>query len=238
MRRKRIGGQNNMKYKVLLFDADETLFDFKKSERHAFINTMEDYGYDFDEEIHLKSYHEINTAIWKEFEQGQITQDKLKVERFRRYKETLQLQFDPKDFAGKYMHHLSYASFLYPESEKLLKKLHGTYMLAIITNGLTDVQSRRIRKSVVSHYFDEIVISEEIMVSKPDPEIFSHTLKRLGHEDLESVLMIGDSLSSDIRGGINFGVDTCWYNPSKKVNISDIKPTYEVEELMGILDYL
>ena len=227
-----------MKYEVLLFDADETLFDFKKAERHAFINTMEDYGYDFDEEVHLKSYHEINTAIWKEFELGKITQKKLKVERFSRYKDALQLQFEPEDFAGKYMHHLSYASFLYPESEELLKKLHGRYKLAIITNGLTDVQSRRIRKSSVSHYFDEIVISEEIKVSKPNPEIFVHTLKRLGHDQLQSVLMIGDSLSSDISGGINFGVDTCWYNPSKKENNSDIKPTYEVNELMGILEHL
>ncbi len=227
-----------MKYKVLLFDADNTLFDFNKSERHAFIKTMEDYGYEFQEEIHMKSYHEINTAIWKEFELGEITQKKLKVERFRRYRDALGLEFEPEDFAVKYMHHLSCASFLYPESEELLKELSKNYRMAIITNGLTDVQSKRIKKSAVSHYFEEIVISEEIEISKPDPEIFTYTLGRLGHDHLKSVLMIGDSLTSDIKGGINFGVDTCWYNPSKKENRSDIKPTYEVDGLMEILKLL
>ncbi|MFH5837155.1 YjjG family noncanonical pyrimidine nucleotidase [Proteiniclasticum sp. C24MP] len=227
-----------MKYKVLLFDADDTLFDFRKAERHAFIRTMEDYGYDFEEEVHLKSYHEINTAIWKEFEKGEITQKKLKVERFRRYRDALNLEFGPEDFAGKYMKHLSHASFLYPDSEELLEKLDGKYKMAIITNGLTDVQTRRIRKSSVSHYFEEIVISEEIQVSKPDPEIFIYTLNKLGHEELDSVLMIGDSLSSDIRGGSAFGVDTLWYNPWKKENTSEIKPTYEVASLMEILDHL
>ena len=227
-----------MKYEVLLFDADDTLFDFKKAERHAFIKTMEEYGYDFEEEVHLKSYHEINTAIWKEFERGEITQKKLKVERFRRYRDALKLEFSPEDFAVKYMAHLSHASFLYPDSEKLLKTLQGKYKLAIITNGLTDVQTRRIRQSPVSHYFEQIVISEEIRVSKPDPEIFSYTLEKLGHKNLERVLMIGDSLSSDIRGGRDFGVDTLWYNPWKKENTSEIIPTYEVGSLMEILDHL
>lgn len=227
-----------MKYEVLLFDADDTLFDFRKAERHAFISTMEDYGYDFEEEVHLKSYHRINTAIWKEFEKGEITQKKLKVERFRRYREALDLEFAPEDFAAKYMQHLSHASFLYPDSEELLEKLHGKYKMAIITNGLTDVQTRRIRQSKVSRYFEAIVISEEIKVSKPDPEIFTYTLNKLGHEELGSVLMIGDSLSSDIRGGSAFGVDTLWYNPWKKENTSEIKPTYEVGSLMEILDHV
>ena len=231
-------GLMTMKYKVILFDADDTLFDFKKSERHAFKDTMVDFGFEYDEKIHLNCYHEINETIWKEFERGEITQQKLKVERFLRLKDKLQAEFDAEEFARKYMHHLSHASFIYPESLELMKKLHGRLKLAIITNGLTDVQTRRIRNAPLGEFFDEIVISEEVRISKPDPEIFSYTLEKLKHHDHESVLMVGDSLHSDIKGGEDYGIDTCWYNPASKENSTEITPTYEIRNLMEILELI
>lgn len=227
-----------MKYEVVLFDADDTLFDFKKSETHAFMKTMTEYDDFYDEGIHLKAYHEINTRIWKEFEMGEITQRELKVERFRRLKEALGLAFAPEEFADQYMHHLSHASFVYPEAEDLMKKLQGKYKMAIITNGLTQVQTRRIRNAPLARYFQDIVISEEIGISKPDPQIFAHTLAKLGHEEAGNVLMIGDSLTSDIKGGENYGMDTCWFNPEGKENHSSITPTFEIRKLMDLLDIL
>jgi len=223
-----------MKYEIIIFDADETLFDFKKSERDALKKTILEFDIEYDENQHLAVYHEINTAIWKEFEDRLITQEKLKVERFKRLSNKLNIRFDEAQFAKSYMKHLSYASFLYDDSIALVESLHKDYRLTIITNGLTDVQDNRIRKSVIAKYFEDIIVSEEVMVSKPDPKIFELALNNIKHTDKSKVLIVGDSLTSDIKGGINFGIDTCWFNPNKIINKTEIKPTYEISNLMEL----
>jgi putative hydrolase of the HAD superfamily len=223
-----------MKYEVIIFDADETLFDFKKSERDAIKNTLLEFDIDYNENHHLKIYHGINTVIWKEFEKGLITQEKLKVERFKRLSDSLNIVFDVAEFAKSYIKHLSNASFLYDDSIDLVESLHKDYRLTIITNGLKDVQDKRVRKSVIGKYFEDIVISEEIEVSKPHPKIFEHALNNIKHTDKSKVLIVGDSLTSDIQGGINFGIDTCWFNPRKAANMTGIKPTYEISNLMEL----
>lgn len=227
-----------MNYEVILFDADDTLFDFKKSEREAFKSTILEFNINYDENYHLKIYHNINTAIWKEFEQGLITQEKLKVERFKRLANKLKISFDEIEFAESYMKNLSNCSFLFDGSIELIEHLSKSHKLVIITNGLTAVQENRIRKSIISKHFEDVVISEEISISKPNPEIFEHALKNIHHTNKSTVLMVGDSLTSDIQGGINFGIDTCWYNPNKLDNNSTISPKYEIstfEELKHLL---
>ena len=205
-----------MKYEVILFDADETLFDFKKSEREAFRKAMIDMGIEYDEDYHFKIYHEINTKIWREFEEGLITQEKLKVERFRRLADKLSIKLDEYEIAELYMNHLSEASFLYDESIELLEELKEKYKLIIITNGLTKVQDKRIRKSKIAKY----------------------ALDKIGYHDKNKVLMVGDSLTSDIQGGINAGIDTCWYNPNEYINNTNIKPTYEIKSLFQLRELL
>lgn len=227
-----------MKYDVILFDADETLFDFKKSEKEAFKNTMIEFGIDYDENYHLKIYQDINTAIWKEFEEGLITQSTLKIERFARLATRLEMTFDAQEFSTCYMKHLANASFLYEGALELVQTLSKVCTLSIITNGLTDVQTKRIGESVIAPYFKDIIISETVKVSKPDAKIFELALSRLNHENKSSVLMVGDSLSSDIQGGINFGIDTCWYNSTGLAHTKNISPTYEVanfEQLKAIV---
>lgn len=223
-----------MKYEVILFDADDTLFDFKKSERHALKNTMVEYEIDYDEAYHLKIYQEINSSIWRDFESGVITQKELKIERFKRFSSALNTIFDASEFSKSYTKHLALASFLYDESLELIENLHSNYRLAIITNGLTEVQNNRIRKSTISKYFEDIVISEEVKVSKPNPKIFELALNNIRHNDKSKVLMVGDSLTSDIQGGINFGIDTCWLNSSKSTNTSTIIPTYEISNIRDL----
>jgi len=227
-----------MKYEVIIFDADETLFDFKKSEKDAFKNTMLAFHIEYDESYHLEVYKEINTAIWKEFEDGLITQKKLSFERFKRLSDKLNTEFDEVKFAQLYMKHLSHASFLYDESIDLVESLHKDYRLSIITNGLKDVQDHRIRKSMIAKFFEDIVVSEDVEVSKPDSKIFEHALNNLKHTDKSKVLMVGDSLTSDIQGGINFGIDTCWFNPNQIVNTSELKPTYEIANLLELKNLL
>ena len=161
-----------MKYKVILFDADETLFDFKKSEEVALKGAMEEFGFDYDERFHLEEYKKINTLIWKEFEEDKITQKVLKVERFKRFSDHLNLRFDALKFSIVYMRHLANASILYPDATAVIEGLSKKYQLAIVTNGLTDVQETRIGKSALSTYFSDVFISESLGVSKPAPEIF------------------------------------------------------------------
>ena len=227
-----------MKYDILLFDADDTLFDFKKSEKEAFLSTLKDYGLEEHTSVYFDTYHEINTKIWKEFEEGKITQSVLKIERFQRLKEALRGEFQAADFAERYTDHLAEASFPYEDSHELLQKLSGKVKMGIITNGLKKVQRKRISQSVLSHYFEAIVISEEVQVSKPDKRIFELTMDLLGDAPKERVLMVGDSLGSDILGGIRFGIDTCWFNPSGKDNKGEIVPTYEISHLHEILNLL
>ncbi|MDF2613299.1 MAG: family hydrolase [Clostridia bacterium] len=227
-----------MQYEIIIFDADETLFDFNKSESEAFKNTMLEFNIAYDEAYHLKIYHEINRAIWKEFEKRLITQEQLKVERFKRLSDHLNIKFNEAEFAKLYMKHLSQASFLYDESIDLIESLHKEYRLIIITNGLTDVQDNRIRKSIIGKFFEDIVISEEVGLSKPDPKIFEHALSNINHTDKSKVLMVGDSLTSDIQGGINFSINTCWFNPNKIMNNTGITPTYEISALTELKDIL
>ncbi|WP_027631445.1 YjjG family noncanonical pyrimidine nucleotidase [Clostridium hydrogeniformans] len=227
-----------MKYDIIMFDADDTLFDFKKSEREAFKNTMGEFNIEYDENYHLNIYKDINRVIWKELEEGLITQKKLKVERFKRLSYRLKVKFDEEKFAESYMNHLSYASYVYEDSIGLLEELHKNNRLIIITNGLKKVQDNRIKKSTIAKYFEYIVVSEEVKISKPDPKIFEHTLNNISYTDKSKVLMVGDSLTSDIQGGINFGIDTCWFNPEKIVNTTEIKPTYEIANLIELKSIL
>lgn len=227
-----------MKYYTLLFDADETLFDFRMSEKVAFSKAMHDFEIPYDEEYHHPIYDQINSAIWKEFELGKISQEVLKIERFKRLSDTLNLDFDPSEFAKKFMDHLGDASYIYPSAFKILPELSKNFQLGIITNGLYDVQRRRIGKSEIANYFDCIVISEQVGLAKPDAAIFNLALNDLNSTELSKVLMIGDSLTSDIQGGINAGIDTCWYNPHHKTNNSAAVPTYEIHSLMDLLEIL
>jgi putative hydrolase of the HAD superfamily len=227
-----------MKYEVILFDADDTLFDFKKSEKEAFKNTMLEFNIEYNENHHLKIYHEINTAIWKEFENGLITQERLKVERFKRLSDALMAEFDENEFAKTYIRHLANGSFLFEGSIDLVISLHKEYKLSIVTNGLKDVQNKRIRQSIISKYFENVVISEEAKVSKPDPKIFEYALNNIKYTDKSKVLMVGDSLTSDIQGGINSGIDTCWYNPGRIENKTGIIPHYEISHLLELQEVL
>lgn len=227
-----------MKYKVIIFDADETLFDFKKAEKEAFKNTILEFGMNYDESYHFETYKVINTAIWKELEEGLITQSKLKVERFKRLSDKLEIIFDENEFAKAYMRNLADGSFLFENAMEVVESLSKKYILTIVTNGLTSVQEKRIRKSEIAKYFKDIVISEEIGISKPNPEILKHALQNINHMNKSEVLIIGDSLSSDIKGGVNFGIDTCWYNPNNLKNTTDMKITHEVSSLKELENLL
>ncbi len=227
-----------MPYDIIFFDADDTLFDFQASEETAFEKTLADHGIFGDADQYLALYKEINEALWAAFERGEIDQDHLKVERFRQFLDQIDVAEDPEAFGRRYMKNLSKASILYEESAPLLEKLSKSHRLAILTNGLTHVQEVRVKQSIIAHHIEAFIISEEVGVAKPDPEIFKILLRQMDNATPDRVLMVGDSLTSDIQGGINAGIDTCWYNPEGKRNTTGLKPTYEIQRLEQILDVL
>ncbi len=222
-----------MNYKMIIFDADDTLFDFSKAEKYAFKKAMEESSLGFQDE-HLLIYKEINIAIWREFEKGLITQKELKIDRFRRFLSKINENEEAYQFAESFMNNLEQASFLFDDALELIENLSKTHRLIMVTNGLTRVQRTRIRKSIIAHYFEEIIISEEIGYAKPDPMIFEMGLKNLSLPPKDEIVMIGDSLTSDIPGGINYGIDTIWYNPNNHTNNKGITPTHEIKELSEI----
>ena len=229
-----------MKYEILIFDADDTLYDYNKAETYALKNLFEDLGINYIEK-YQEIYNEINKKIWEDFEKGLISQRDLKNKRFKILFEKLNyidFDFENINLGEIYQEHLSNADFLFEESLHIIKNLHKKYRLAIITNGLLKVQEKRIRQHEIAKYFEEIVISDEVNMRKPNKDIFDYTLKKMKVEDKTKVLMIGDSLSSDILGGINAGIDTCFINLYKKKNDSNINANFEISHVRELKNYL
>jgi putative hydrolase of the HAD superfamily len=222
-----------MKYKMIIFDADDTLFDFSKSEIHSFRKAMEECSLIYKEEYFI-TYKKINDEIWNEFEKGLITQKELKIDRFRRFLNEIKKDVDASIFSESFMNNLEHASFLFEDALELVEKISKTHRLIMVTNGLTRVQRTRIRKSVIAKYFETIIVSEDIGYAKPDPLIFEKGLLGISLPKKEEMMIVGDSLTSDIKGGINYGIDTVWYNPKGNINSSKVTPTYEIRKLSDI----
>ncbi|PIC72985.1 YjjG family noncanonical pyrimidine nucleotidase [Sporosarcina sp. P17b] len=216
-----------MHYELLLFDLDDTLFDFNETEKHALGNTFNSFGLPNGLEQYRDTYRAISSVIWDDLEQGRITLEELKVERFRRLFQEHELELDAHRFGELYIENLGHESHLIEGVEEMFASLEN-YRLAILTNGFTLAQYARIAGSPLRNTFEAIIASEQTGFKKPQPEIFEYTFDTLGITDRSKVLMIGDSLTSDIQGGINAGIDTCWFNPEGKENRTSITPTYEI----------
>ncbi len=225
-------------YKLILIDADDTLFDFEKAERVAFERSFMEMTHDLDVNMMMEKYKIINKLLWNDVEKGLLTSKQVRVERFRRLFHDHDVQFSADDFSELFIKHLSDGAFLLDGAEALCEYLHAKYTVMIVTNGIKEVQTSRLKRSAIKEYISDMTISEEAGVSKPDPRIFEYALKKLNHGDKQSVLMIGDSLSSDIQGGVNFGIDTCWFNPKNADNTSAVQPTYHIQNIKELFDIL
>lgn len=219
-----------MSYDLLIFDADETLFDFKKTERVAMSKTFERLGMDYDESYHLPIYKEINHQAWVDFEEGLIKQNEIDQRRIGGFIDTCQLKTETNQMISEYLKALGEGSYLFDGAKELITHLNSNHRLAIITNGLWDVQKERICKSEIAHLFEGIIVSDKVGVAKPNKKIFELLYEELEIKHDIKALMIGDSLKSDIAGGINFGIDTCWVNFQGK-DKSDVSPTYEIKDM-------
>lgn len=225
---------SKMKYNWIFFDADDTIFDFKKAAHLAMADTLAAYKINPPSDYY-EIYKGINALAWEAFEKNEITADELRFIRFDKFLRAIGEYRDPLEMNAHYLYELSQKDIMIEGARKVLGELlENDFQLCLITNGLKEVQRPRIAKAALGHYFKCIVVSDEIGVAKPHEGFFEHAFAEIGHPEKNEVIVVGDSLSSDIQGGNNFGVDTCWYNPDKKANISGHQPTYEIEELEHI----
>ena len=238
-----------MKYKLVLMDLDDTLFDYSKAEKLAFRNTFEEMGFfeeskmekDKRERIYKEikeRYKVINLQLWKDLENGVVDKNRLKVVRFEKIIDEFDLKYSSEKMSEIYLKKLGEGIFPFEATEKLCKYLHSKYKVGIITNGIKEVQYPRIKNSVIAKYIDKIIVSDEVGVNKPDKKIFEHAVNYFGILDKNEVIMIGDSLGADIKGGQNSGIDTCWVNLKNNVNDTGIIPKYEVTKLEQLFEIL
>ena len=213
-------------YKTILIDLDDTLLDFQKSEDVAIRTTIKTLGIEPTDEV-VSTYKAINQKYWKMFERGEIEREALLIARFKEFCGLLNIT--NKDFSllnETYFHYLSSTPFEIDGADEFLQKLSEKYDIYVITNGVKRVQTKRLSLVNITKYFKKIYISEEIGYQKPNVEYFDYVLNDLKITNKDELLIIGDSLSSDIMGGINSNIDTMWYNPHNKK--SDLNYTYEI----------
>lgn len=217
-----------MRYDTILLDADGTLFDFDRAEREAFQKVFTAYGLPADAGL-LARYMEINEKLWRELEEGLIEKERLKTLRFSRifawmvesgrYGEEARLRLagvDVAAFSEDYLTFLGQGNFLLPGALELCRDLSRQSALYIVTNGISRVQISRFEASRIRPYIRRLFISESVGASKPQQAYFDYVFRELGLDTpakLSRTIILGDSLTSDMAGGISAGIDTCWYSP-------------------------
>lgn len=227
-----------MKYKFLLFDLDHTLLDFDAAEGIALTQLLEEEGVE-DIQAYKDYYVPMNKSLWKDLEQKKITKSELINTRFAKLFAHFGIEKDGAYLAERYQFFLSKQGQTFPGVEDLLRKLISQgYELYAATNGITYIQTGRLKQSGIATYFKEIFISEQLHTQKPDAEFYEKIGACIPNFDKNYALMIGDSLSADIQGGKNAGIDTVWYNPQHLENTTQLHPTYEVHSYKDLLNCL
>lgn len=213
----------------LLLDLDDTILDFQKAERIALSKTIRDFGVEPTEEV-LNRYHHINKWHWEQLELGLMTREQVLVGRFAQLFRELEMEVDAAACMKGYERNLSIGHYFLPGAEEAVKRLHEKYRLFLVSNGTAPVQQGRLTSAGLYPYFEQVFISQEIGFNKPDKAYFDRCFERIPGFEPEKALMVGDSLTSDIKGGINAGLKTVWVNPEHK-SCGDIRPDYEIEGL-------
>lgn len=217
-------------YDILLFDADRTLLDFDKSERMALEQVFREYGLTFDEEIYC-NYIEINHKLWSQHELGLISRERLIYKRFEDLFAQKKIEINVVEFEDRYQFLLSENAYIIDGALELVRDLSEKYEVYIVTNGVTDTQMKRLVSTGIADYVRDIFISGEIGYQKPSKEYFEIVFDRIDQFQKDKAIIIGDSLSSDIKGGNNARIDTCWYNPNKLQRTKGVEVTFEIDNL-------
>ncbi len=231
-----------MKYRILLFDVDNTLLDFDANEEESFRLMMEDMGETWTKEIY-QTYKQLNTRLWKRIEKGEITVDEGVNRRFADLMALYGKAVDGPDWERAYRRHLNQGVQEIPGVHPVLKRLRESCELYVITNGIQQTQEFRMARSGLDQYFKDMFISGRIGAGKPSKEFFDHVKNHIQWFEPKEALVIGDSLSSDIKGGIDAGIPTCWFargkdGPSRERELRDsgLCPDHVIGELTELFD--
>lgn len=221
-------------YPWLWFDADNTLFDYNRAETVALLKSFQLFNLRF-EERYIDTYRSINQDLWRSLERQEIKPEVLRVRRFELFLESIKLTASPEQLASTYIEQLGLCFDLIDGAYEVLNTLQGKSKMAIVTNGLTAVQRSRLELSPIKPFITELIISEEIGAAKPHAAFFDIAFQRTGNPPKSDVLIIGDSLSSDMQGGVRYGIDTCWFNPYANPRLDDFDIKYEIKDLRELL---
>lgn len=219
--------------RTVLLDLDDTILDFHQSERVALAKTLAHFGIEPTEHA-LSRYHLLNQSQWKRLERGEITRDEVKVGRFQLLFDELGVTCSPVDATAYYEDSVRECCFFLDGGKELLETLSADYRLYIVTNGTARVQENRIRLGNIAQYVDDVFISQYIGYEKPQKEFFDHCFAHIPDFRREETVIVGDSLSSDMRGGKNAGIRTVWYNPQHGEDSAGVHPDYVVHTLEEI----
>ena len=229
-----------MKYEFILIDLDQTIFDFRKAEEMALGKTIRAFGLEPTEAV-IARYKQINRGLWARLEQGTVTHQQVLEDRFGNLFEAFGMTVDKAACSKAYGDGLSERHYYLPGAEEALAALQGKYRLYLASNGTAAVQRRRMDSAELYRFFDDIFISQEIGADKPALAFFEGAFAKIPGFDRSRAMIVGDSLTSDIRGGNNAGIATCWVNPDGKAHPADIRVDYEIKslaELPGLLENL
>jgi len=223
-----------MRYETILLDLDHTLFDSDTSEQTAFAQVLVSAGV-VEPMRYFMAYQAINLKLWAAVERGEVLQQQVRTQRFERLVAQENIDADPLQLADDFVAGLGANGSLYDGAREVLECLSGQASLALVTNGLGEVQRARVDRLGIGDFFDAIIISAEVGAAKPGTEIFDIVFEALDFPTKNSALMVGDSLSSDIQGGANYGIATCWYNPNgQSVQRAD-QVAHEISDLAELL---
>ena len=223
-------------FEILFLDLDDTILDFKKAEYIAIGRTFEAMGLQPTDEIRHR-YHAINQAHWKMLERGELTREQVLVQRFERLFEEFGIEVDGVKVARTYEKFLGEGHWFLPGAEEAVMALSKKYRLFLASNGTASVQKGRMTSANLYRWFEQVFVSQEIGYNKPSKAYFEGCFARIPDFDREKCLMVGDSLTSDILGGINAGIKTCWVNPGHGES-GEIRPDYEIEALADLPELL
>ena len=212
----------------LLLDLDDTILDFHKAERIAISKTIREFGVEPSDEV-LARYHVINKWHWEQLEQGKLTRAEVLENRFGVLFEELGVVADKTACARAYEKNLSIGHYFLPGAEEAVDRLSKKYRLFLVSNGTASVQKGRMTSANLYRFFETVFVSQEVGYNKPAKEYFDICFSRIPGFDPKKAIIVGDSLSSDIKGGINAGILTCWVNPDHAPARPDIQPDYEIE---------
>ncbi|TLS36776.1 YjjG family noncanonical pyrimidine nucleotidase [Pseudalkalibacillus caeni] len=226
-----------MKHRTLLFDVDDTLLDFGAAEKLALRLLFEEHGFPLTPEVEER-YKKVNQELWKSFERGEIDRDEVVNTRFSILFKEHGKEVDGVLLEKSYRSYLEEGHDQVPGAFELITDLQRNFDLFIVTNGVSKTQDKRLRDSGLHPLFRDVFVSEDTGFQKPMKEFFDYVFARIPEVDLGQTLIIGDSLSSDIKGGNMAGIDTCWFNPRKKHNNTDIIPSYEIQKLEELYQIL